>query len=165
MPSNYGIDQAKLETVLSPQRLIQLTTEDPGAVDPDDTVIEEIVLDAEGEFESYASVFYALPVRLAEAATTPPPVVVKMLLYAVAYSLITRRPELLDGDGGESSFWRAKWKEIREWYERIAGLKGPRLYIVGAEEKAASELEASFGGAEAVCPAPGRFTRERMGDL
>lgn len=164
MPSNYGIDQAKIETLIDPRRLIELTTEDPGAIAPEAGVLDEIIEDAEGVFESYAGVYYETPVRLVADPASPPRVVVTTLLYAVGYGLMTRRPEFLDPDK-EGAFWIAKWKEIRTWYERISA--GPKrlAYIVGATEKDTSVLESSTGGAEAVCPTPGRFTRERLGDL
>lgn len=164
MASNYGVTREKLERAhLSARLLIELTTEDPSATEPDANVLDDVIAGTEAIFEGYAGVYYPLPVRLASDPAAAPPHIVSDLVTATSYMLMTRRPALLSDDV-EGKFWREKWEEILGRWEKYGRAKDPTP-IVGAALPVSPATSTAGRGAEAVSGSPAQFTRENLGSI
>lgn len=127
--SRYGIVPADAETRLTPTTLEELTD---GAGAPDDAVIEAAIDAEENDFDGFAGVYYALPVRDSLAAVVG--ITKERILDGVAIRLLLRKPEFM-ADGSElAKVWQPKIIEVRDWKRGLSDPKRP-VRIPNAVEK------------------------------
>ncbi len=111
MASRYALTAAMLLTRFTEETLVQLTD---GASAPDEAIVNTAIDSEENDFDGYAGVFFALPVRTSAGAV--PGIVTEKLLDGVAIRLLCRKPEFVFSDQGElSAWWDRRMKALEAW--------------------------------------------------
>ncbi|MFB0515166.1 MAG: gp436 family protein [Candidatus Neomarinimicrobiota bacterium] len=101
--------KADIQKRVSDQALIQLTTEDAQATEPDDDVITEAIEAADGEIDSYAVRQFTVPL-------SPVPPRIKDISRDIAiYNLYARRPHMETPE-----IIKDRYRSAVKWLEKLA---------------------------------------------
>ncbi len=137
--------EADLLDRLSTEQLIELTTDDPAAQQPDSGRITQAITDADSEINSYAAKHYSVPLD------PVPAVIQKYSVDLALYNLYTRadRPDL-----DESDAIVRRYQDARKFLQYLAEGKVTLGELPSPSEN--TERQGSYTGNDRV------FTRDNM---
>jgi hypothetical protein len=149
----YNLTAEDLLGRFTETQLIELTD---GSTSIVASVIEDAIESEENDFDGFAGVYYALPVRT--AADEVPGIVRERILDGAAIRLLSRKSEFLTDGSQLLPFWSAKMVDLRNWKLALSSSKRD-VKIPDAVERSAS---ISTSGTATVISDTPRFTRDAM---
>jgi len=150
MASAYGITAQDLLQRLELEQLKKITLDAPPySGDPDWTVVDAKIAEAEADVHVAASSYYATPIAPRDDATTVEAdelkaFIVGKVLDITMYKLLQRRPSLLNA-GDRSTYYSGVKKAIDKWLEQIAGDAAAERKTIGVARERTVQITSSAG--------------------
>ncbi|HSY51149.1 MAG TPA: hypothetical protein VLC46_20250 [Thermoanaerobaculia bacterium] len=164
MSSAYGITPQDLQQRLELAQLLKITLDAPPYTEPDWSLVDEKISEAEADFHMAASSYYATPITARDDATSAEATelitfVIGKILDLAMYKLLQRRPNLLNA-GDKAIYYSGVKKSLDAWLALIRGDDKTRQTLGVARERTTqiSSSAGAFSESE-----PQRVTRRGMG--